>query len=129
MEWSTERALRRLSVTAAVIAALAVGFASGGALAESGRPVAESQMHEEMHSSDAGMTMGGHRAEIDDMHAQRSAGLSDDDRAPHDRMDEACGRSHGWRGDSTNAVALSSEMTALRQRQSDACTDDCTGTA
>ena len=96
MERSTGRGLRVLAVAVAVTAALAVGFAAGGALAEPPDPVDEMrQMHEEMHSARGGMGMGGHAAEMDEMHAQMSARLSEEDRALHDRMHEACRLTHG----------------------------------
>ena len=91
MERFTGRALRVLAVPVVVTAALAVGLAAGAALAEPPDAVDEvRQMHNDMHSSHGGMGMGGHAAQMDEMHAQMSAGLTDDDRALHDRMHEAC---------------------------------------
>jgi len=94
MEPRTARVLRALSVAVAVTAALAVGLAAGSAIADPGDPVAEMrQIHEEMHSSHGRMGMGGHMAgvgDMDDMRSQMSARLSDEDRALHDRMHEAC---------------------------------------
>ena len=94
MERRTTRVLGALAVAAAVTAALGVGFAAGDAVADPGDPVADmGQMHEETHSSQRGMGMGGHLADMetmDEMHWQMSARLSDEDRALHDRMHEAC---------------------------------------
>ncbi len=96
MERSTGRAFRVLAVAVAVTAALAIGLAAGAALAEPRDPVDEGrQMHEEMHSSHGGMGMGRHAVEMDEMHAQMSARLSEEDRALHDRMHEACSLAHG----------------------------------
>ena len=38
-------------------------------------------------------------------------------------------RSHRWRGESSEAAALRSELAALRQRQSDAPSDNSSGRA
>lgn len=96
MERSTGRALPVLAVAVAVTAALAVGLAAGNALAEPRDSVDEArQMHEEMHWFGGGMGMGGHAAEMDEMHAEMSAQLSEEDRALHDRMHEACSLTHG----------------------------------
>lgn len=85
-----------VAVAVAVAAALAVGLAAGAALAEPRDPVDQvRQMHEEMHSSPGGMGMEGHAAEMDEMHAQMSARLTDQDRALHDRMHEAWSLAHG----------------------------------
>jgi hypothetical protein len=77
-----------------VAAALAVGLAVGSATADPGDPVAEMrQMHGEMHASHGGMGMGGHMVDMADMvemHPQMSARLSDENRALHDQMHEAC---------------------------------------
>lgn len=94
MQRRTARALRAVPAAVAVTAALAVGLVAGSAMANPGDPVADiRQMHEEMHSSHAGMGMGGRMvdtADMDEMHSNMSARLSDEDRADHDRMHEAC---------------------------------------
>ena len=84
--------LRVLAATAVVVAALGLGFAAASASSDPDDPVEEMRgMHEEMHASHGGMAMGGHTsAEMDEMHAQMSAWLSEEDRALHDRMHEAC---------------------------------------
>ena len=92
MERSFGAVLRLLATTAVAIAALGLGFAAAGASSEPADPVAEMRrMHEEMHRGHAGTGMGGHTsAGMNEMHAQMSARLSEEDRALHDRMHEAC---------------------------------------
>lgn len=96
MEKSFGAVLRLLAATAVVIAALGLGFAAASASSDAADPVHEMRrMHEEMHRRHAGMGMsmgmGGHTsAEMDEMHAEMSARLSEEDRALHDRMHEAC---------------------------------------
>ena len=84
--------LRLLAATAVVIAALGLGFAAASASSDPAEPVdGMRRMHEEMHRGHAGTGMGGHTsAEMDEMHAQMSARLSEEDRALHDRMHEGC---------------------------------------
>ncbi len=91
MERSFGAVLRLLAAAAVVIAALALGFAAASASSDPGDPVGEMRrMHEEMHSGRSAMGMGGHTsAEMDEMHAQ-IARLSEEDRAAHDRIHEAC---------------------------------------
>lgn len=85
------RAAPLLASGAAVIAALGLGFAAAEASGDRADPVAEMRrMHEEMHVSGHGMGMGGHSDEMDEMHAEMSARLSEEDRALHDRMHDAC---------------------------------------
>jgi hypothetical protein len=92
MKRSVGRAARLLASVVAVIAALGLGFAAARASADPGDPVAEMRwMDEEMHAAHPGMGMGGHSDEMDEMHAQMSARLSEEDRALHDRMHQACG--------------------------------------
>ncbi len=92
MERSFGAVLRLLAATAVVIAALGLGFAAASASSEPGDRVEEMRrMHEEMHAGHGGMGVSGHTsAEMDEMHAQMSARLSEEDRALHDRMHEAC---------------------------------------
>ncbi len=92
MERSSGAVLRLLPATAVVIAALGPGFAVASASSDPADPVGEMRrMHEEMHALHAGTGMGGHTsAEMDEMHAEMSARLSEEDRALHDRMHEAC---------------------------------------
>ena len=92
MDRSFRTAVQGLAAAVAVTATLGLGFAVGNASADPGDPVAEmGQMHEQMHRTGVPMSMGGHTAvEMDEMHARMSAGLSPQDRALHDRMDEAC---------------------------------------
>lgn len=82
--------LRLLAATAVVIAALGLGFAAASASSDPADPVEEMhRMHEEMHAGHGGM--GSHtNAAMDEMHAQMYARLSEEDRALHDRMHEAC---------------------------------------
>ncbi len=90
MERSFGAVLRLLAATAIVIAALGLGFAAASASSDPADSVEEMRrVHEEMHSGHAGM--GGHTsAEMEEMHAEMSARLSEEDRALHDRMHEAC---------------------------------------
>ncbi len=93
MERSFGAVLRLLAATAVVIAALGLGFAAASASSDPADPVEERlRMHEEMHAGHGGMGtgMGSHtNAAMDEMHAQMSARLSEEDRALHDRMHEA----------------------------------------
>ncbi|MDQ3570518.1 MAG: hypothetical protein M3396_07840 [Actinomycetota bacterium] len=84
--------LRLLAATAVVIAALGLGFAAASASSAPAEPVEEMhRMHEEMHAGHGGTGMGSHtKAAMDEMHAQMSARVSEEDRALHDRMHEAC---------------------------------------
>ncbi len=92
MKRSVGRAVRLFAPVAAVVAALSLGFAAARASADPAHPVAESRrMHEEMHASRHGMGMGRHSDEMEEMHAQMSARFSEEDRALHDRMHQACG--------------------------------------
>ena len=92
MKSSVGRAVRLLASVAAVIAVLGLGFAAARASAGPGGQVAEMRrMHEETHATHPGMEMGAHSAAMEDMHAQMSARLSEEDRALHDRMHQACG--------------------------------------
>lgn len=93
MKRSVERAAALLASVAAVVAVLGLGFTAGRASADPADPVAEMRsLHEDMHASRHGMGMGmGSHGEMDEMHAQMSAWLSEEDRALHDRMHEACG--------------------------------------
>ena len=81
-----------LAATAVVLAALGLGFAAASAASDPADPVEEMRrMPEEMHAGHAGMGMGDHTgAEMDEMHAEMSARLSEEDRALHDRMHKAC---------------------------------------
>ena len=92
MERSFDAVLRLLAATAVVIAALGLGFAAAGATSDPADPVDEMRrMHEETHRGQSGTGMGGRTgAEMGEMHAQMSARLSEEDRALHDRMHEAC---------------------------------------
>ncbi|HSH60683.1 MAG TPA: hypothetical protein VK988_13790 [Acidimicrobiales bacterium] len=92
MKRSVGRATRLLASVAAVIATLTLGFAAAGASADPPDPVTELRpMHEEMHATRHSMGVGNHSDEMDEMHAQMSARFSEEDRALHDRMHEACG--------------------------------------
>ena len=75
-------------------AALGLGFAAAGASAHDGDPVEDAPvMHEEMHIGrhDMGMAMGEHTTtEMDEMHAEMFARLSEEDRAQHEHMHRAC---------------------------------------
>jgi len=85
-------ATRRLAATVAVMAVLGLGFAATRASANSGDSVVETKpMHEEMRRMHQGDDLSGHaRAEMNEMHDQMSARLSEEDRELHDRMHEAC---------------------------------------
>lgn len=89
MEKSFGAVLLLLAATAVVITALGLGFAAS-ASSDPADPVEEMRrMHEETHPSHAGT--GGHTgAEMNEMHAQMSARLSEEDRALHDRMHDSC---------------------------------------
>ncbi len=94
MQRPRARAPRALSVAIAVIGALAGGFAAG-ASADARDPVPDvRELHEEMNRAHGGMGMGDHAGGMDEMHAEVSARLSDEDRALHDGMHEACAFSH-----------------------------------
>ncbi len=92
MNRSSGASVRLLAAAAVVVAALGLGFAAASAASDPGDPVSEMRrMHEQMHADDGGMGMGGHTStEMDEMHAQMSARLPEEDRALHDRMHEAC---------------------------------------
>lgn len=91
MERSFGAVLRLLAATAVVIAALGLGFAAAGASTDRADPVAEMRRMHEMHRGPARTGVGGHTsAEMNEMHARMSARLSEEDRALHDRMHEAC---------------------------------------
>ncbi len=93
MKRSVERAAALLACVAAVVAVLGLGFAAGRASADAADPVTEMRsLHEDMHPTGHGMGMGvGGHGEMEEMHAQMSARLPEEDRAMHDRMHEACG--------------------------------------
>ena len=101
MERSSGAVLRLLAATAVVIAALGLGFAAASASSDPADPVEEMRrMHEEMHRGHAGTGMDGHTsAEMNEMHAGMSARLSEEDRALHDRMHEACSSHDDERND------------------------------
>ncbi|MDP8976539.1 MAG: hypothetical protein M3N28_09310 [Actinomycetota bacterium] len=92
MERSFGAVLRLLAATAVVIAALGLGFAVASASSDPADSVEEThRMHEETHAGHGGMSMDSHtKAAMDEMHAQMSARLSEEDRALQDRMHEVC---------------------------------------
>ncbi len=92
MERSTGAVPRLLTATAVVIAALGLGFADASATSQPADPVAETRrIHEEVHAAHLGGGVGAHTgAEMDEMHARMATRLASQDRAPHDRMHEAC---------------------------------------
>jgi len=85
-------AIRRLlaaaAAAAAVIAALGFGFAAASASSDPADPLDEMRR---MHAGDGGMGMGGHTsAWMEEMRSEKSARLSEEDRALHDREHQAC---------------------------------------
>ncbi|MDP9072022.1 MAG: hypothetical protein M3N68_12240 [Actinomycetota bacterium] len=92
MQRSFGGALLLLAAAAVAIVVVGFGLAPDSASSDPGDPgAAMRQMPEEMPASLGGMGTGGHTsAEMDEMHSQMSARLSEEDRELHDRMHVGC---------------------------------------